>query len=239
MDNKGYRIQVAGEGAFVIYFDNLERGKVSPAIAARVHQAKVAIEASLGKVLIDLIPSYASLLVVFDPLVSDSYWIKSQIRVSLAMNSQTHSSYSNQVELPVYYGPEVAIDLPRIAKITGLPFEQIIQLHSDTVYTVYAIGFAPGFGYLGEVPAQLSVPRIDTPRAKVKKGSVAIAEQQTAVYPADSPGGWNIIGSCPLDMFNTALSTPTLFTVGDRIKFVPIDKQEFVALGGVLQGSGS
>jgi len=112
--------------------------------------------------------------------------------------------------------------------------EQVISLHQAQEYRVYAIGFSPGFAYLGEVDERIAMPRLATPRLKVPKGAIAIADRQTAIYPAQSPGGWNIIGSCPVDMFNPNKKPIMPVSVGDRVKFYAIDKQQYLALGGSL-----
>ena len=107
-------------------------------------------------------------------------------------------------------------------------------MHSNQSYQVYAIGFAPGFAYLGEVDPLLQMPRLSTPRAKVPRGAVAIADRQTAVYPAQSPGGWNLIGLCPTPMFTPDASPVMPVAVGDEVRFVAIDEAEFLRLGGEL-----
>ena len=105
-------------------------------------------------------------------------------------------------------------------------------MHCSQVYNAYATGFAPGFCYLGDTPEPLAVPRLATPRRAVPAGSVALADRQTAVYPSASPGGWRLIGRCPLELFNLSKSPPALIAVGDRVSFKPIDKDRFVELGG-------
>jgi KipI family sensor histidine kinase inhibitor len=107
-------------------------------------------------------------------------------------------------------------------------------LHQATEYQVYAIGFAPGFAYLGQVDERIAAPRLSTPRQKVPRGAVAIADRQTAVYPAPSPGGWNLIGLCPTAMFSPASEPIMPVTVGDRVRFEAIDKSRYLELGGKL-----
>lgn len=128
----------------------------------------------------------------------------------------------------------MGFDLAEMSNIDGICIEKIIQLHSETIYDVYALGFAPGFAYLGKVNKRIATPRKKSPRLKVPKGSVGIADEQTAIYPSDSPGGWNIIGRTPVDLVNYQHSPPCLMQVGDRIKFNPIEKDEFLSLGGKI-----
>ncbi len=138
------------------------------------------------------------------------------------------------MSLPVYYSTESGPDLQALADGAGLTIEQVIAIHQQTEYRVYAIGFAPGFAYLGEVDPRIAAPRLATPRQKVPRGAVAIADRQTAVYPAQSPGGWNLIGLCPQRMFDPNANPTMPVQVGDRVRFEAIDKHIFLALGGEL-----
>jgi KipI family sensor histidine kinase inhibitor len=112
----------------------------------------------------------------------------------------------------------------------------VIQKHSERVYRVFAIGFAPGFAYLGEVAPELSMPRLATPRAKVPAGTLGIADTQTALYPIVSPGGWNLIGRTPLTLFDQTRDRPSLLEAGQVVRFRPIGQQEYLDLGGQLDG---
>ena len=137
--------------------------------------------------------------------------------------------------LPVYYAPEAGIDLESLAERAGLPISEVIDLHAGAEYRVYAIGFAPGFAYLGEVDERIAAPRLATPRASVPRGSVAIADRQTAVYPSVSPGGWNLIGRCPVPMFDPDAQPCMPVAVGDTVRFEPISRERFLTLGGDLE----
>jgi KipI family sensor histidine kinase inhibitor len=191
--------------------------------------------------LIDLIPSYASLLVIYNPLQTDHNAVRKSIRQALSNLTDDVNSESNKgqtqgslVSLPVYYSTESGPDLQTLADGAGLTTEQVIAIHQQTEYRVYAIGFAPGFAYLGEVDPRIAAPRLATPRQKVPRGAVAIADRQTAVYPAQSPGGWNLIGLCPQRMFDPNANPTMPVQVGDRVRFEAIDKQTFLELGGQL-----
>ena len=138
------------------------------------------------------------------------------------------------MELPVYYSPESGPDLQSLSKLVGLSTREIIELHQSIDYRVYAMGFAPGFAYLGEIDSRIAAPRLQTPRLKVPAGSVAIADRQTAVYPCQSPGGWNLIGLCPETMFDMAKTPPTPIKVGDRVRFQQVTRREYMALGGEI-----
>lgn len=229
------KIHVAGENALIVYFAEA----VSDNVSQQIQHVANGLQGYVGDVLIDLVPSYASMLVIFNPLKTDHLHVRSLIRQAMhAPASREENNADNTVYLPVYYGPEVSPDLELIAANANLTREQVIEIHKAGEYRVYAIGFAPGFAYLGETDARIAAPRLATPRKKVPKGAVAIADRQTAVYPAVSPGGWNLIGCCPTPMFNPD-ATPTMpVAVADKVKFYEIDREEFLKLGGDLSTWG-
>lgn len=243
MSDQLIRVEVASERALIVYFEQ----ELSTNLAAMISQFCQHLDQIRGELTLEVIPSYTSVLVQYSPFETDHFAIKKLISnvVSLLdaeLDNSVDSSITNSaeikpvnvVELPVYYGDDVALDLERIAQHHNLSKQQVIDIHSEQLYRVFAIGFAPGFGYLGEVSSRIAMPRLETPRMTVPKGAVAIADRQTAIYPAVSPGGWNIIGRCPIAMFNPQ-STPHMpFSVGDSVKFKAIDKEQFVELGGEL-----
>ena len=231
MSDLKHSISIAGENSLILYFGD----RPSDAIASQVAQVVVQLRLSIGEVLIDLVPSYASLLVIYNPVISDHHLVRAAMRA--ALDSLTVSNAKQQgslVILPVYYSVESGPDLQGLADGAGLSVDEVIAIHQQTEYRVYAIGFAPGFAYLGEVDERIATSRLATPRQKVPRGSVAIADRQTAVYPAQSPGGWNLIGLCPQRMFDPNLTPSMPVQVGDRVRFDAIDQQAFLALGGEL-----
>lgn len=230
MSQVQYQLTIAGENALMLYFDQ----RIAPEISALVQQATALIRAELATDLLDLLPSYASVLVLFNPLSTDVYRVRSQLQHCLKQLQTGSDTTGRKIELPVYYSEESGPDLALIASTKNISIDEVIQRHQAVSYRVYAIGFAPGFAYLGEIDPILQMPRLATPRAKVPRGAVAIADRQTAVYPAPSPGGWNLIGLCPTPMF-TPQSTPSMpVAVGDEVRFVAVDKAEFLRLGGEL-----
>jgi KipI family sensor histidine kinase inhibitor len=206
----------------------------SAEVSARVQAAAAAIEAALGDDLIDLVPSFASVLIVYDAYHTDHLSIAHRVRGAIDKLAVLSASAGNSVVLPVYYAPEAGADLEALAERAGLSTDEVISLHSAVEYRVYAIGFAPGFAYLGQVDERIAAPRLATPRLKVPRGAVAIADRQTAVYPAQSPGGWNLIGLCPVPMFNPRARPCMPVAVGDRVRFEAVDRRHFLALGGEL-----
>ncbi|MEH8016634.1 5-oxoprolinase subunit PxpB [Rheinheimera muenzenbergensis] len=225
-----YHLTIAGENALMLYFDQ----RIDPAISALVQQACALIKAGLADDVVDILPSYASVLVIFNPFSSDLYRVQAQLQHCLAQLQTGDSRSGKLVELPVYYSEESGPDLALIAQTKNISIDEVIERHQAISYRVYAIGFAPGFAYLGEVDPLLQMPRLATPRAKVPRGAVAIADRQTAIYPAPSPGGWNLIGLCPTRMFNPQAEPAMPVAVGDEVRFVAIDKAEFIRLGGEL-----
>ena len=135
-------------------------------------------------------------------------------------------------EIPVWYHASVGPELPVLAARSGLSEAEVIGLHSEREYPVFALGFAPGFGFMGLVDERLASPRLSTPRKRVAAGSVGIAERQTAAYPAVSPGGWNLIGRTPVRLFDHAREGYSLLQPGDRVRFVAVSHEQFMALGG-------
>ncbi len=223
-------IEIAGENALIIYFGE----QTDPATSAKVQQAVTILETELADKLIDMVPSYASLLVIYDMLRCDHLEMRSQLRKLLGQLEDTNAVSGKIVTLPAYYSTESGPDLADLAKRAQLSIDEVINIHSEMEYRVYAIGFAPGFAYLGQVDPRIAAPRLATPRQKVPKGAVAIADQQTAVYPAVSPGGWNLIGLCPTPMFDPKAEPTMPVQVGDRVKFEPISRERFIELGGEL-----
>ncbi|WP_416305034.1 5-oxoprolinase subunit PxpB [Neptunicella sp. SCSIO 80796] len=224
------QINVAGENAVIIYFAE----HPSEQVVAQISVAKQLIESALDAVVIDLVPSYTSLMVVYDQQSVGIVSITDKLSKLLEQVQSATELTGKTITLPVYYGAEVAEDLQRMAELTELEPQQIIDLHQQPLYSVYAIGFAPGFAYLGMVDKKIAVPRLGTPRLKVPKGAVAIADRQTAVYPATSPGGWNIIGRCAVAMFDPDSSPNMPVSVGDKVQFEAVSKSLFLKSGGHL-----
>jgi KipI family sensor histidine kinase inhibitor len=224
------RIEIAGQNAFILYFAE----QTSAAVSAQIQAAVDSILGSMADSIVDLVPSYASLLVIFDLDRSDPYAIRQGLRLALANLDGTDAAAGDLVTLPVYYSLESGPDLEVIAERGNISVEDVIDIHQQQEYRVYAIGFAPGFAYLGEVDERIAAPRLATPRQKVPRGAVAIADRQTAVYPAVSPGGWNLIGRCPTRMFDPASDPSMPVKVGDRIRFSAIDRERYLELGGEL-----
>lgn len=222
-------ILTASATAYIVTFGDV----IDPAVASQVFSGLEALKGCAG--IVEVTPSYTSLYVAFDPLVLDPSTCKALLEETLAkMAVKTEESSHAEVEIPVFYDPEVGLDLEGLAREKGLSMEEIIALHVSPVYRVYAIGFLPGFPYMGTVDPRLAAPRHANPRTALPKGSVGIAENQTAIYPQKSPGGWQILGRTPLELFDPKREGLSLLKAGDRVRFRAISRGEFFDLGGVL-----
>lgn len=226
------KICPVNENSIIIYFSDV----VSVETADKIGRVLPDIQRELGHYLIDIVPSYTSILISFDLMAIEFRAFEQELRTILenAEFAQADLAEAPLIELPVYYGPEVSLDAEEICAHTGMSFEEVVSIHSSTLYRVYAIGFAPGFAYLGNTDKRIAIPRKKTPRLKIPACSVALAERQTAIYPKESPGGWQIIGRSPINPIDYQRENLTLFEMGARVKFNPISKTTFLDMGGVL-----
>lgn len=224
--------RVTGVDTVTLHFgDEIDIALVDP-----IRRAAEALKQQLQQRVVDLVPSYTTLLVRYDLLQDDLASLIRDIGTVLAQLPQSDSTTTagTVVEIPVFYHSSVGPDLETIASRAGLSVAEVIERHSARLYNVYAIGFAPGFAYLGEVPAELATPRLDTPRARVPAGTLGIADTQTAIYPLESPGGWNLIGRTPVRLFDPEKEPPSLLSAGQQVRFRPISRNEYLQLGGRL-----
>jgi inhibitor of KinA len=172
-------------------------------------------------------PAYSSLLVSFDPLLVSPGEFETFVQGLVNRIDSVGLLPLRSVKIPVCYDSAFAPDLQSVAAHNNISIEEAIQLHSSPQYLVYFLGFAPGFPYLGELPARLATPRFPTPRVKIPAGSVAIGGNQTGIYPVSTPGGWRIIGRTPLTLFQVDRKPPALLQMGDTVQFNPITREEF------------
>jgi len=191
------------------------------------------IRAELGDLLTDLVPGWTSVLLHYDLMRTDHLQLAERLQPLLErwLAEPFVAQQGRLHEIPIWYGGE---DLAEVAQQCRLSVEQVIELHMAVEYRVGAIGFAPGFAYLGELDARLALPRRATPRIAVPAGSLAIAERQTAIYPHSSPGGWHLLGRCPWLLFDAAQTPPCPLALGDRVRFRRIDERDFIREGGQL-----
>ncbi|WLH22341.1 5-oxoprolinase subunit PxpB [Pseudomonas sp. FP215] len=185
-----------------------------------------------GPALVDLVPSYTTLMVHYDLTALTPAQARALIDQALT-DLQPQAQGSGQCHvLPVWYDLSVGPELALLSQRSGLAVEEVIRRHSGHEYQVFALGFAPGFAFMGLVDEILATPRLNTPRKRVAAGSVGIAERQTAAYPVVSPGGWNLIGRTPAKLFDRERDGYSLMQPGDTVRFAPVSHAEFVNLGG-------
>lgn len=182
--------------------------------------------------LLELVPSYTTVLLQYDLKQIDDRQARVLIQQALTDLQPQASKAGREQQIPVWYQRSVGPELQTIGERTGLGDAGVIKLHSEHVYQVFALGFAPGYAFMGLVDEVLASPRLSTPRQQVPAGSLGIADRQTAIYPLQSPGGWNLIGRSPARLFDRELDGYSLLQPGDRVRFIPIDHAEFIKLGG-------
>ena len=175
----------------------------------------------------EMIPTYRSLLFIYDPEDTNPDQLCSLIEIVGNTLEKIKIQPCKVVEIPVCYGDEFGPDMENVQKTHGLTKEEVIHLHSKPEYLIYMVGFTPGFAFLGGLDEKLYTPRLATPRMLVPEGSVGIANNQTGMYPIASPGGWQLIGKTPLKLFAPDRANPFLYKAGDKIKFKPISEQEY------------
>lgn len=218
------RFLPAGDGGLVVELGS----EVSLEINTRVRALAGDLAAARIPGLIEIVPTYRSLGIEYDPVSSSWEEMEARVREVLERLDPRALPPPRRVKIPTVYGGAYGPDLPFLAQHAGLSPEEVIRLHSQTIYHVYMIGFAAGFAYLGGLPERLHTPRLPSPRLRVPKGSVGIGGNQTGAYPAETPGGWRLIGRTPLELFNPTREIPTPMLPGDEVQFVPITEMEYL-----------
>ena len=218
----------AGDRAMVLEFGHSISRDVVDQVVALDTRLHAAIEAGILAGICETIPTFRSLALVFDPLTTTPDELLGQIRkLEHTSHAPDEDAAARHWLIPVRYGAECGPDLSSVAHLTGLDEDRVIELHQQAHFKVYMLGFLPGFAFLGDTPPELHLPRRNEPRLRVPAGSVAIAKQLTGVYPWDSPGGWHILGNCPVTLFDAMQNPPALFKAGDSVSFRGIGRDEF------------
>ena len=206
----------------------LEFGEeISSETNEKVRRMALAIQAEAIKGIIETVPTYRSLLIIYDPLILSIDDLKKRLEKLEDGLRQTPFPEPKLTRIPVVYGDPYGPDLDFVAQYHRISHNEVIQLHCSKPYFIYMIGFMPGYPYMGELPDALITPRLKTPRLSVPAGSVAIAQKQTGIYPMESPGGWQIIGRTPIKIFDPKKEPPALLQMGDLVQFYPISEKEF------------
>ena len=222
----GYRIVTAGDAALVVEFEE----RIDPAIAARGAALADALDAARVAGVHDIVPTYRSVTVYFDPLRTGDTALARVVERAMQQPAALQRATREPIEIPVVYGGDFGPDLASVAAFGGVSETEVIALHSAATYHVMMLGFMPGFAYMATVDPRIAAPRLESPRRHVARGSVAIAKEQTGVYPGDTPGGWQVIGRAPVRPFDMSRPDPFLFRAGDEVRFVPIAAEEFERL---------
>ncbi len=217
------RIVFAGDSALLVELPPA----IDPATSARVVALAHELQSRHGAIIRDAVVGYCTLTVYFDPLEVDAAWLESIIRSTAEEIGETPESDGALLDVPVCYGGDLGPDLAMVAEQAQCSELEVVALHSSTIYRVYVVGFIPGFPYMARVDPRLALPRRPSPRPKVPAGSVAIAAGQTGIYPAETPGGWHLIGRTPVKPYDPAREEPFLLRAGDRVRFYPIDRDAF------------
>ena len=236
----GARFLVASDQALIVYFDppadengakaRPQQNQITIEGHERVRRLLRLMELEPIAGVRNLHPAYCSLLIKFDALKLRHEELDEILRGYISRMEKVALPEPRLVEIPVCYGGEFGPDLQNVADSHGLTADRAIELHASTTYTVYFLGFAPGFAYLGEVAEELVTPRLATPRKSVPAGSVGIAGSQTGVYPIATPGGWRLLGRTPVPMFRPESAQMSLLSIGDRVRFVSISREQFAEL---------
>ncbi len=230
-----------GEGGLTVELGDAVDGQVNE----RVHLLAAALQRELVDLIEEVVPTYRSLTLYFDPLrvsravlVADVTRLLRDFPAATAGEGTASEAAFREVHIPVCYGGELGPDLGFVAEHHRLSPEEVVRLHGEPLYRVYMLGFTPGFPYLGGLSPRLATPRLDQPRARVAAGSVGIAGPQTGIYPVESPGGWRIIGRTPLRLFDPAAREPFLLRAGDRLRFRAVEAGELAEIAArVAEGS--
>jgi inhibitor of KinA len=215
---EGAQLTVLGDSCISVQFAPV----IDPVVNARCVSLATAIEHRAIRGVRDVVTTYNAVAVHFDPSVIESADVLSELRSVADAPPDISGAISRTIEIPVIYGGESGPDLAAVAAFARCSDADVVRLHSGTRYRVYMMGFLPGFPYMGSVDARIAMPRLDAPRPRVAAGSVAIAAQQTGIYPFDTPGGWRIIGRTSTRLFDANRPEPFFLRAGDQVSFVPV-----------------
>lgn len=228
------RFLLTGDTSLSVEFGN----EISEAINRRIRAFGLALEAAAIPGVTELVPTYRSMMIHYDPEVIGYEALKARLTAVLGGLDQVALPPSQVLEIPVLYGGEAGPDLAFVAEHAGLTPEEVIARHTRPEYLIYMLGFTPGFTYLGGMSEEIAAPRLAQPRVRIPAGSVGIAGSQTGVYPIDSPGGWQLIGRTPVRMYDPDRAVPILPKAGQYIKFYAIDQAEFDRIAALEASSG-
>ena len=224
------RFLPAGDSAIAVEFGREIDLNINNQVAAMRTVIEAAIDEGKLKGIVELVPTYGSLLVVYDQLTVGYAGLIEQLKILAEGLEGVEIPDREVVEIPVVYGGEYGPDLGIVAQLNSLSEDEVIKRHSEAEYPIYMLGFVAGFPYLGGMDKSIAAPRKQTPRIKIPAGSVGIAGQQTGIYSVESPGGWQIIGRTPLKLYDADREKTILLRAGQSIRFKPITEAEYEAM---------
>jgi inhibitor of KinA len=195
---------------------------VDSEVAGKVRQCDCFVRSLELRGIVDVIPSFRSCLIRFDSDMVSFESLSALLAEGAGEMETTEPPAPRTFEIPVSYGGPFGPDMDFVCSYSGLSREEIVELHTSATYTVFAVGFMPGFPYMGVLDRRLYVPRLETPRVKVSEGSVGLAQLQTGIYPYESPAGWRIIGKTELSLFDSRKEPYSVLNMGDTVRFVPL-----------------
>jgi len=222
----GFEITIAGDSALNLEFSRV----ITPETSALIRIAAQNLTDDPIPGIIELVPTFCSLMVYYNPLRITFDELSSRLQGKLRDLDTADMGIRKIVEIPVCYGGEFGPDLANVAEHAGLSKEEVVEIHASKDYLIDMLGFLPGFAYLGGLDPRLHTPRLATPRTHIEPGSVGIGGGQTGVYPLSSPGGWQIIGRTPLRPYDPDRDDPILYSAGEYIRFVPVNMDEYGAI---------
>jgi inhibitor of KinA len=212
-----YRLVPAGDSAVIVEFAD----RVDAVVNARAVRLAAAVRAAALAGVRDVVPTFRSVAVYFDPLKTDLTALGVRL-ADEARRPPEEPISSSVVSIPVTYGGTSGPDLADVARFAGISEADVVAIHTGCTYRVFMLGFIPGFAYLGTVDARIAAPRRSTPRIRVPAGSVGIAGVQTGIYPSDSPGGWQLVGRTTVRPFDRSRPDPFLLKAGDSVRFYSV-----------------
>jgi inhibitor of KinA len=212
-----YRLVPAGDSAVIVEFAD----RVDAVVNARAVRLAAAVRAASVAGVRDVVPTFRSVAVYFDPLKTDLTALGARLDDEARRPSEEPAS-SSVVSIPVTYGGASGPDLTDVAKFAGISEAEVVAIHTGCTYRVFMLGFLPGFAYMGKVDARIAAPRRSTPRIRVPAGSVGIAGVQTGIYPSDTPGGWQLVGRTTVRPFDRVRPDPFLLKAGDSVRFYSV-----------------
>lgn len=234
---------ICGENGILVEYGD----SISKEINAVIRQTVSALEAARHDFIVEVVPTYRSVLVQYDPLKKSHAEMLEFLKTLQADEGAGKEEKVKLIEIPTLYGraanaagngeagDDYGPDIAFVASHNQIDVDEVIRIHSGTDYLVYMMGFIPGFTYLGGMDKRIATPRLASPRTRIVGGSVGIAGEQTGIYPSDSPGGWQIIGRTPLNLFDASKEPPVFIEAGNYIRYVPIDEEEFVRIRSLVE----